>query len=320
MRARPDRPDHPKRRGSFLRGWLSEEIVRVADGATGTQLLARGLPPPPESWNIARYAMVQEIARRYLEAGAEIVTTNTLGATPLRLASLDLSGELKEVVRAGIAAARMAVVEQWTRGKRAGQVQFIPRFVFGSCGPSGRRLGPGGDVTPEELRESFLAAMRLHAGSVDAIAVETMTDLREAVIAVDAAREAADGETPVMATMAFPRGGPPFRAAGGEDVRTICDALSAAGAEVLGANCAPSIEEMVALAREFRAATDLPLYFRPSAGLPERRGSALVHPLSPEAFAAKSLELRDAGVRILGGCCGTTPEHVRLLARTLRAS
>jgi 5-methyltetrahydrofolate--homocysteine methyltransferase len=273
----------------------------VGDGAMGTLLFARGLEPgqPPESITLSRPTALEEIARLYLEAGAEILETNTFGGSPLKLALHGLEPQTETLNRAAVEAVRRVV------GNRA--------YVAGSCGPSGRLLEPYGDTTRDAMSASFRRQMAaLIAAGVDCICIETMTDLAEAQLAIRAAKDVS-AATPVLATMTFdptPRG---YFTIMGVSVAAAAAGLKAAGADVIGSNCGNGVEHMVAIAREFRRHTALPLLIQPNAGLPRMVGAAAVYDETPAFMADKARELIDAGAAIIGGCCGTTPAHVAAL-------
>ena len=221
--------------------------VLLADGGMGTMLLERGLGPGacPESVNLERPEIVEEIARLYLEAGADVIETNTFGASPAKLAQYGLADKAAEINRAAVQAARRAV------GHRA--------YLAGSCGPSGRILRPYGDADPDELYEGFLRqAHALIEAGVDLICVETMTDLTEATLAVRAAK-AVEAAIPVAAVMTFdptPRG---FYTVMGVNIEQAAAGLGDAGADLVGSNCGNGSENMLTIAAEFRRCTDLPL-------------------------------------------------------------
>jgi 5-methyltetrahydrofolate--homocysteine methyltransferase len=292
-----------------MSGSFRERIGRgetlLADGAIGSLLMARGLEPgaAPEGLNLSAPQVVEEVARLYLEAGAEIVQTNTFGASPLKLARHGLAGRAAEINTAAVVAARRAV------GARA--------CVSGSCGPSGRLLKPYGDVSEEELSDGFLVQMSaLAAAGVDLICVETMTDLREARLAVAAARRAAPG-IPVLATMTFEAFSRGFFTIMGNDIEAACSGLADAGADLVGSNCGNGSARMTAIAAEFKRRSRLPVVIQSNAGLPELRQGAAAYPETPADLARAARELKVLGVAVIGGCCGTTPEHTRAMRRAL---
>ena len=296
----------PERLAPLLSRLADGEIL-VADGAMGSMLLERGLEPGtcPETLNLSRPEVPEEIARRYLAAGAEIIQTNTFGGSPLRLAQHGLDGDAVRINREAVRAARRAV------GDRA--------YVSGSCGPSGRLLTPFGDTEPDELYESFLSQMEaLIDEGVDVICVETMTDLNEATLAVKAAREISR-TIPVMATMTFdetPRG---FFTVMGVSVEQAAKGLAEAGADVVGSNCGNGIVNMVKIAGELRGAHQLPIIIQSNAGLPEIHDGVARYTETPEFMASKVPALLEAGVSIIGGCCGTTPEHIAAIRERVDA-
>ena len=284
-----------------LRERLAAGDVLVGDGAMGTMLFERGLPPgePPETVALAHPAVLEEIARLYLEAGADLLETNTFGGSPLKLALHGLEAETEAVNREAVRAVR--------------RVAEGRAYVVGSCGPSGRLLEPYGDVGEGEMLASFRRQMdALASAGVDAVCVETMTDLREAALAVRAAKAAAPA-LPVLATMTFdptPRG---YFTIMGVSVAQAAAGLAEAGADAVGSNCGNGIEHMVAIARAFRAATPLPLVIQANAGLPRSAGGRTVYDETPAFLAERARAPLAIGVAVIGGCCGTTPEHVRAL-------
>ncbi|HSW28041.1 MAG TPA: homocysteine S-methyltransferase family protein [Longimicrobiales bacterium] len=273
----------------------------VGDGATGTLLMERGLPPgrPPEEATLTHPEWVAEVARRYVEAGAEVAETNTFGASPLKLALAGIGEEVERVNRDAVRLAREGA------GGKA--------YVVASCGPCGRLLEPYGDAPPAAVHAGFLVQVGILAtAGVDAVFIETMTDLEEAKLAVRAAREAAPA-LPVAAMMTFektPRG---FYTIMGDSVADAAAALEEAGADAVGSNCGNGIGEMVEIAREFRRHSALPVVIQPNAGLPRLCDGHLIYDESPESMADRARELVAIGVALIGGCCGTTPDHIRAL-------
>jgi len=279
--------------------------VLIADGAMGSFLMERGLRPgePPESFNLTRPDLLREVAELYLDAGAEVVQTNTFGGSALKLAAYGLDDQTEEINRRAVEAVREAV------DGRA--------YVSGSCGPSGQMIKPYGEAEPSDVRESFLRQIGALVGAgVDVLCIETMIDLNEATLAIEAARSISV-DIPVMATMTFdatPRG---FHTIMGNDVASAASGLVEAGADLVGSNCGNGIEVMIEIARAFRSCTDGPLLFQPNAGLPELVDGQVVYSETPEFMAEKAKELAALGVEVIGGCCGTTPAHTRALRTAL---
>jgi 5-methyltetrahydrofolate--homocysteine methyltransferase len=290
---------------------LQKGEILVADGAMGSLLMARANDvikgKCPEVVNLLRPEILEEVARLYLEAGADIIETNTFGGSPLKLSDYSLEDQTEEINRVAVAAVRKVVQE---KGARA--------YIAASCGPSGKMLKPYGNIEPEALSESFTRQIHvLFEAGVDVLFVETMTDLQEAILAVKAAK-AISPATPVAATMTFnqtPRG---FFTIMGVSVERAVQGLEEAGADLIGSNCGNGIENMILIAKEYKKYSRLPLLIQPNAGLPEIKGDGVVYPETPGFMAEKSKELAAAGVSIIGGCCGTTPDHIRAMARALR--
>jgi 5-methyltetrahydrofolate--homocysteine methyltransferase len=273
----------------------------VGDGAWGTQLMARGLGPgeSPEAINRSNPEFLAEIASLYVDAGADLVTTNTFGGSSLNLDSYGLSEGTEELNRLAVEAIKPVV-----EGRA---------FVSGSVGPSGKILTPYGDTEPEAMAEAFRGQIgALISAGVDVVCVETMIDLREATIAIEAARSIA-ADVPIFATMTFdvtPRG---IFTTMGNSVEQTCSGLAAAGADAVGSNCGNGIEKMIEIAREFAANTSLPIVIQSNAGMPENRNGELIWPETPESMAAKVGDLIDIGVSVIGGCCGTGPDFIKAM-------
>ncbi len=277
----------------------------MGDGAWGSLLMARALKPgePPESINLTRSDVLEDIARQYLDAGAEIVTTNTFGGSPARLRQYGLDSETEAINRAAVDAVRRASAER--------------AYVSASVGPCGHVLAPYGDANPADVAAGFERQIRaLFSAGVDLICIETMTDLHEATLAVRAARTAAPG-VPVAATMTFERTRRGFFTVMGVSIEQAARGLTEAGATIVGSNCGNGIEIMIDVARAFRACTDRPIAIQANAGLPEQRGSTLVYPETPDFMAEKAAALLQLGVSLIGGCCGTTPDHIRAIRRVV---
>jgi 5-methyltetrahydrofolate--homocysteine methyltransferase len=284
-----------------LRDRLRDSKPLVADGAMGTMLqqFGSGYQACPEELNLSSADTLRAVARAYVEAGSHLVHTNTFGASPIRLAAHGLADQVGEINRVAVIAVQDAVGEA--------------AYVSGSMGPSGELLKPLGTVSEEDLRESFrVQAQTLVEAGVDAMTIETMTDLREATIALQAVRDIS-ADLPLLATMTFDRTPRGFFTVMGVNIERAAKGLAEAGAEVVGSNCGNGSETMVEIAREFARCTDAPLLIQPNAGLPKLIEGKNVYGESPEFMATQAAALLDLGVKIIGGCCGTTPGHIRAL-------
>lgn len=290
---------------------LKKGEILVADGAMGSLLMARAKDlikgKCPELVNLFRPDILEEVARLYLEAGADIVQTNTFGGSPLKLSDYQLEDKTEEINRVAVEVVKKAVKEKGG-----------PAYVSASCGPSGKMLKPFGNIATEAMFENFSRQLKvvIDAG-VDIVNVETMIDIQEAVLAVKAAKEISPS-IPVMANMTFnktPRG---FFTVMGVNVEKAVEELEAAGANIIGSNCGNGIENMIEIAKEYKKYSRLPLIIQSNAGLPEIRENEVIYPETPEFMAEKSKELISVGVSIIGGCCGTTPEHIRALVLVIK--
>ena len=271
---------------------LGKRIV-LLDGAMGTQLQARGLAPGelPETWNLTRPEDVQAIHEAYLAAGSDVVTTNTFGANALKYGE-----DAAAVVRAGVEIARAAV-------RKAGR-----GLVALDLGPTGRLLRPYGDLDFADAVALYAQAAEAgRAAGADLALVETMSDAYELKAAVLAAKEAG---LPVLATVTLDETG---RLLSGADVQVVAALLEGLGVMAMGMNCGLGPREMLRQMAALRAATDLPLLVQPNAGLPREEGGVAHYDVSPEEFAAAMAEICGAGAWMVGGCCGTTPAHIRAI-------
>lgn len=274
--------------------------VVVFDGAMGTQLQARGLPPGgcPELWNLERPDVVRAIHADYVAAGAQILETNTFGAVPLRLGHYGLEDRVRDI---NVAAVRLA------REAAAGRA-----LVAASVGPLGQLLEPLGPYPWDEAYAQYAAQARaLAEAGPDLVIIETIGDLNEMRAAMLACRDHLPG-VPVIAQMTMD---PTGRAFTGTDPETAVVVLESLGAAVVGLNCSVGPDTLVDLVARMARVARVPVSAQPNAGLPvlEPDGRT-VFPMGPEDFAAYGPRLVEAGASIVGGCCGTTPEHIRLLA------
>jgi methionine synthase I (cobalamin-dependent) len=288
---------------SRLRDWLADGPM-IADGAWGTELQARGLALGviPDTWNLTHPEQVEAVARAYVEAGSQIILTNTFRSNAVTLHG-STAAELDELNRAGVVLSRRAA------GEKA--------LVFASIGPTGKIL-VSGEVTSEQVGAAFAAqAASLAAAGADALLIETMSDIEEARLAVAAARRTG---LPVLASFAFDTGKNKDRTMMGATPEAVAAAMVEAGADAVGANCGVGVEYAVPICQRLRAACDLPLWIKPNAGLPTVEGAAIHYATSAEHFASYYAALRDAGASFIGGCCGSTPEFIRALVAARSAA
>jgi 5-methyltetrahydrofolate--homocysteine methyltransferase len=284
---------------------LKSGKVLLSDGALGTMLQIKGMAPGecPELWNITRRSDVAEIARSYLLAGSDIVTTNSFGASRLKLSQYGLGERTSEINQAAASICR----------ESAGS----DKHVAGSIGPTGKMLLMG-DVSEAELYDGFSEqAIALEKGGADIIIIETMSALDEASLAVKAARE--NTGCTVIITMTFSRDlkGEYYTMMGISPVDMV-NSMKAAGAHIIGSNCGNGIHDMTGIAKEIRSADKIiPVIIQANAGAPELIDDKIVYPESPLVMASFIPKLLKAGVNIIGGCCGTTPEHIREISRVL---
>ena len=274
----------------------------LTDGAWGTQLQLRGLTTGacPDAWNLEKPDLVEQVARAYVEAGSRIVLTNTFGANRFTLERYGMAEKAAEINRTGVEISRRAAADS--------------ALVFGSIGPSGKMLMMG-DVTEDDLRAAFAqqAAAMAEAGA-NGIVVETMSDAAELKLAVAAAK---DTGLPVVGCMVFDSGPAKDRTMMGVTIEQAAEALCEAGADVVGSNCGRGIAGFVDVCRRLKAATDRPVWIKANAGLPEVEDGKTVYRQTPEEFASYVPQLVEAGASFLGGCCGTTPDVIRAVAKVL---
>ncbi len=285
---------------------LEEKGLLIADGATGTMLQKAGLAPgaAPERWNLERPDAIRALHRGYIEAGADLILTNTFGGSAIRLRRDGLEDRAAEVNRM---AARIA---REMAGETVG--------VLGDIGPTGEMMQPLGALSFEEAVAAFAEqASALAEGGVDAILIETMSDLEEVRAAVEGVRKATD--LPLLVTLSFDTRG---RTMMGVKPERAAKALLSLGVDVMGANCGRTLSETLEAVLKMRAvAPDATLMAKPNAGLPHAEGGDLVYDVTPEIMAEYAQRfVEEAGVRIFGGCCGSTPDHIRAVVAALRGT
>lgn len=292
-------------------GKIIQEIqkgrVLVSDGAWGTFLQKKGLSPGecPEQWNVTHPTDVFDIAESYIKAGADMIETNSFGGNYFKLKNYGLEGSVFELNKAAAEISRKAA------GPNC--------YVLGSVGPSGKLLMME-EVTEAELYQAFKEqSTALEAGGADAIVIETMTDLEEARIAVKAAKENTTCE--VICTMTFDKiltG--EFRTMMGISPTEMTEVLIEAGASIIGANCGNGIADMIGIVKEIRQVnSSIPILIHANAGLPHYCEGETTFPETPDDMAAHVKEITAAGANIIGGCCGTTPDHICAVGKVVKS-
>lgn len=279
--------------------------ILVSDGAWGTFLQQKGLQPGecPDLWSVSRPDAVIDIARSYLAAGADMIETNSFGASSIKLAQYDLQDRADEINRAAAMLSRQAAGED--------------KWVLGAMGPTGKMI-ISGQTTPQELYASFRQqAIALEKGGVDAVCIETMFDLDEAIQAIKAAKENTACEIIATFTFELTKMGE-FRTMMGVTPASYAQAAVAAGADILGTNCGNGMQQMVDIVKEIKTVCpEKPILVHANAGLPETVDGRDVYRETPAEMAQLVPALIDAGANIIGGCCGTNPRHIERLKKAV---
>ena len=274
----------------------------VTDGSWGTQMQKRGLKPGqcPDSWNLSHAKQVREVAEQYVSAGSRIILTNTFGASRLSLANFNLADRAVEINTSGVKISKEAA------GDRA--------VVFASIGPTGRLLVTG-ETTEEELQRVFeeQANAQARAGA-DGIIIETMIDIVEARIAAIAAKQTG---LPVIVSMVYDSGADKDHTMMGNSPEEVVADISKIGVDGIGANCGQGIEAFLPICRRMRQATDLPIWIKPNAGLPEIVDDGVVFRTTSQEFVQYVPDLIQAGANFIGGCCGTDREFVSAIRQAV---
>jgi 5-methyltetrahydrofolate--homocysteine methyltransferase len=287
---------------------IADGEILISDGAMGTFLQAMGLKPGecPEEWVVSHPDAVESIAKAYIAAGSNIIETDSFGGTYYKLKEFGMEDRVAEF---NLAAAQIAKRAMGDAG-----------YVAASVGPTGQIAeDEGGMVTPQDLYNAFKEQVTaLAEGGADAICIETMSSVIEAVQAIRAAKE--NTNLPVICTFTFEPGARGFRTMMGVDPARAAREAVAAGADIIGANCGNGIANMIEVTKTMRAAAPgTPILIQANAGTPVFEGGKTVFKETPEDMASRVRELIDAGANIIGGCCGTTPEHIAAMARAARS-
>jgi 5-methyltetrahydrofolate--homocysteine methyltransferase len=267
------------------------------DGATGTEYQRHGLPvgAAPEIWVMENPEMVQRVHQSYINAGSQVIETCTFGATRRRLEASEVKSSVADVNRRAVELAKEAA-----DGKA---------LIAGSVGPFGGILEPYGDVSQSEVEELFTEQISVLVESgVDIVLIETMISLSEAVIALQAAKKS--GAKIIGITMTFESIGGEPRTSFGESVRDVVNTLTTEGATFIGSNCGAGFELMRKVAKEFRTYASIPVLIQTNAGIPAIENGAIVYPEQAASYGLFVKELAVLGIEMIGGCCGTTPDHI----------
>lgn len=285
---------------------LLRNHLPLIDGGYGWLLQERGLEPgiPAEQWNLTNPAGIALLHEEYAAAGATILTTNTFGATAPRLAGYDLADQAEEIAERGATIAREVADRHGI-------------LVAGNIGPTGELLEPLGALSRDEAVEVFATQIRaMVRGGIDLVLIETMSDLEEASAAIEATRREAPG-LPIVATMSFDTN---LRTMMGVTPAAAVAALAAAGADAVGANCGRGPEDMIQIAASLVGARPegLLLVAQSNAGLPQVSGDGFAYTVDAAGMAEHGVALREAGIDIVGACCGSSPDHIKAMANALR--
>lgn len=280
---------------------LKKEIL-ILDGSMGALLQSRGLPPgyAPDLWNIEKPEVIKSVHAEYVKAGSNIILTNTFGASRLRLKEFQAEKKLKKINRAAVANAREAAANK--------------SFVAGDIGPCASMIEPFGELSFKDAVAIFKEQIKILVDSgVDLISIETMFDLQEIKAAVIAAKEV--GKVPIMAMMTFTKD---LLTDTGTDPETAAVVLEGLGVDIIGANCSTGPEHMLPVVEKLALATDKFIAVQPNAGLPVNKDGKTIFPASPIEVASFAKKFTQAGANIVGGCCGTTPEYIKLISNILK--
>ncbi len=284
---------------------LVKERVVILDGAMGSLLINQGLQIgiPPESWNVTNPEKVQKIHLNYYNAGSDVVLTNTFGGSRLKLSAHNHGERVEEYNIKAVEIAREICPEEG--------------YVAGDVGPSGKFLPPVGKVTLDDFEETFLEQTRTLANAeVDFFFIETMVDLKEAESAVKAAKRTSN--LPIFVSITYKKTKRGYFTIMGNSVDQCVNTLRKAGADVIGANCTLSSNEMIDLIPQIRQFTDLPIVAKPNAGKPQLIEGKTVYLTSSKDFAEDIFQMVEKEADIVGGCCGTNPQFIEKIVQRVK--
>lgn len=284
---------------------LINDRIIVLDGAMGSLLMAKGLPPgnPPESWNVSNSKKVQEIQQDYFKAGSDAVLTNTFGGSRLKLEAHNYGDKIEEFNQKAVELVKSVCPDEC--------------YIAGDIGPSGKFLPPLGNVTIDDFYDNFVEQANILAkAGVDFFFIETMVDLLEAEAAVKAAKKVSN--IPIFASITYQKTKRGYFTIMGNPVDQCCKVLEKAGASVIGANCTIGSEEMIDIVPLLKASTNKPISVKPNAGKPQLIKGETIYPTTPNDFANDLKQMISHGAKIIGGCCGTNPEFIKIITKQLK--
>jgi 5-methyltetrahydrofolate--homocysteine methyltransferase len=277
---------------------LNEEVL-ICDGAMGTMLILKGMPDGdcPDYWGVKKHKILLGIHEEYIAAGADMITTNTFGSNWLKLKKYKLQNNVKKINKTAVDIARQAA------GEKA--------YVLGDIGPTGEYIKPVGDIDIKDMVEVFTEQARvLEESGVDAIILETFSDMEELKTAILSIKE--NTKLPIIASMTFqklPEKG--FRTISGITIPQLVNESLLAGADIIGSNCTVTGIDMVSIVSEIRELGTAFIIAQPNAGMPRLEKGRTLYDESPEDFSKHIKAMVEKGANIIGGCCGTGPEHIR---------
>lgn len=277
----------------------------IFDGAMGTMLIFEGLKggKASEFWNLEKPDVLRNIHKKYFDAGSDVVTTNTFGASSIKLARAGLGEQFSEINETAVRLAKSVA----GKGK----------YVAGDIGPTGEILQPYGALSVSQAVDCFAEqADCLTRAGVDLLIIETMFDVNESILAIRGARSVSS--LPIFATLTFKETKTGFATVMGNRVEESMAALVEAGASAVGANCTIGSDAMIRLAERIRESVEVPVIAQPNAGKPETKGADVIYPEDMEYFSDNIKKIKALGIEIVGGCCGTTPDYIRRIAEKIR--
>ena len=280
--------------------------ILTSDGAWGTYLFKKGLASGscPEEWNLTHYDEVYEIAKSYVEVGSDIISTNSFGSNLFKLSQYGLQEKLSEICQTAVEISRKAAGSN--------------KFVMASLGPTGKFLIMG-DVTSEDLYDSFKQqAIAFEKGGADAVCIETFYALDEAEQAITAVKENTSLE--IICTFTFDKSEYGFKTLMGITPQQMTESLIICGADIIGANCGSGFEDMIENVKKIREVSEkIPIVIQANAGMPVIENEQLIYSETPDKIKEIVPKLIDAGANIIGGCCGTTPEHIKVISEIVKS-